>query len=52
MIESEGSLMKVYIKNEIGQQTVRELPLFQALKLRFYANMLFKNDGVIVKFLF
>lgn len=44
--------MKVYIKNEVGQQTVRELPLFQALKLRFYASIRFKNDGVVVKFLF
>lgn len=44
--------MKVYIKNEVGQQTVRELPLLQALKLRFYANIRFKNNGVVVKFLF
>jgi len=27
--------MEVYIKNWVGQQTVRKLPLLQALKLRF-----------------
>ena len=45
--------MQVYIKNWVGQQTVRELPLLQALKLRFvvWAKYPKKEERPKVRFL-
>lgn len=43
--------MNVYIKNEYGQQTVRYLPILQALKLRLYVFAKYrKEDRPIVRF--
>ena len=43
--------MKVYLKNEYGQQTVRDLDLFQALKLRIWVWMRYpKTERPIVRF--
>lgn len=43
--------MKVYMKNIYQQQTVRDLPLFQILKLRFYAFVKYpKDERPIVRF--
>lgn len=43
--------MNVYMKNELGQQTVRYLPLFQALKLRLYVFARYKkSERPIVRF--
>ena len=44
--------MKVYIKNQFQQQTVRNLPIFQAIKLRLYVFMKYQGEErPIVKFL-
>lgn len=44
--------MQVYIKNIEGQQTVRELPIWQALKLRLYCFARYrKADRPIVRYL-
>lgn len=44
--------MKVYIKNQFQQQTVRQLPIIQALKLRLYVLMKYqKEERPIVKFM-
>ena len=43
--------MNVYIKNEYGEQTVRHLPLLQALKLRLYVFTRYpKSERPIVRF--
>ena len=43
--------MEVYIKNTAGQQTVRYLPFFQALKLRLYVFARYpKAERPIVRF--
>jgi len=43
--------MKVYIKNQFQQQTVRQLPIIQALKLRLYVFMRYqKEERPIVRF--
>ena len=43
--------MNVYIKNLEGEQTVRYLPLFQALKLRLYVFARYsKSERPIVRF--
>jgi len=43
--------MQVYIKNIEGQQTVRELPIWQALKLRLYVFARYKKaERPIVRF--
>ena len=44
--------MKVYIKNVWHQQTVRDLPITQAIKLRFWSFVKYKKDErPIVRFL-
>lgn len=43
--------MNVYIKNTFGEQTVRYLPFFQALKLRFFAFVRYpKSERPMVRF--
>lgn len=43
--------MNVYLKNELGQQTVRYLNFFQAIKLRLYVFARYpKNERPIVRF--
>lgn len=48
--------MKVYVRNERGQQTVRDLSFFTALKLRWSVFILFFNEDIetrpIVRFMF
>jgi len=45
--------MNVYIKNPEGQQTVRWLPILEALKLRWYVFSRYsKKERPIVRFLF
>ena len=36
--------MKVYIKNHVGQQTIRDLPIHTALWLRFIVFARYKKD--------
>ena len=44
--------MKVYIKNIWGQQTIRDLPIFKALKLRVYTYLKYqRSERPIIKFL-
>lgn len=45
--------MRVYVKNVWGQQTVRELPVLQAIKLRLYCwhKYLNKEERPVVRFL-
>ena len=46
-----GVSMKVYLKNELEQQTVRDLNFIQALKLRLWVWMRYpKNERPIVRF--
>ena len=43
--------MNVYLKNLEGEQTVRYLPIIQALKLRLYVFMRYqKEERPIVRF--
>ena len=43
--------MNVYMKNELGQQTVRHLPFHKALYLRFIVFVKYaKKDRPIVRF--
>lgn len=43
--------MKVYMKNELGQQTVRSIPFYRALWLRLYVFARYtKNERPIIKF--
>ena len=43
--------MKVYLKNQEGEQTVRDLPLFKAIGLRMYVFARYpKNERPIVRF--
>lgn len=43
--------MSVYIKNAYGEQTVRQLPILQALKLRLYVFARYpKAERPIVRF--
>ena len=45
--------MSVYIKNVYGEETVRELPFFEAIKLRFIVFLRYRHEELpIVKFLF
>ena len=46
-----GENMKVYLKNQEGKQTVRDLPLLKAFGLRFYVFARYwKEDRPIVRF--
>lgn len=43
--------MKVYLKNQEGEQTVRDLPLFKAIGLRLYVFARYwKTERPIVRF--
>jgi len=43
--------MNVYMKNELGQQTVRYLPFFKAIGLRLYVFTRYpKSERPIVRF--
>ena len=43
--------MNVYMKNELGQQTVRYLPFFKAIGLRLYVFARYpKSERPIVRF--
>ena len=51
MMLKGGTQMKVYLKNEFEQQTVRDLDFIQALKLRIWVWIRYpKTERPIVRF--